>query len=77
MRLSTTFRSNHKLIQFPVGHSLGGGLAALVGTTFGVPVVAFESPGDKTAAARLHLPSPVRESQLSYLEATLGLVSSS
>lgn len=43
-----------------LGHSLGGGLAALVGTTFGVPVVAFESPGDKTAARRLHLPSPVR-----------------
>lgn len=42
-----------------LGHSLGGGLAALVGTTFGNPVVAFESPGDKTAARRLHLPLPV------------------
>lgn len=47
------------------GHSLGGGLAALVGTTFGTPVVAFESPGDKTAARRLHLPSPVRYTPLS------------
>jgi len=43
------------------GHSLGGGIAALLGTTFGVPVVAFESPGDKLAAARLHLPQHPRE----------------
>jgi len=42
------------------GHSLGGGLASLIGVTFGAPVVAFESPGEKMAAARLHLPSPVR-----------------
>jgi len=40
------------------GHSLGGGLAALVGVTFGAPVVAFESPGEKMAPRRLHLPSP-------------------
>lgn len=40
------------------GHSLGGGLASLVGVTFGAPAVAFESPGEKLAAARLHLPSP-------------------
>ncbi|KAJ7907664.1 hypothetical protein B0H13DRAFT_2662297 [Mycena leptocephala] len=40
------------------GHSLGGSLAALLGTTFGVPVVAFETPGEKMAATRLHLPSP-------------------
>ncbi|KAF8802495.1 alpha/beta-hydrolase [Phlegmacium glaucopus] len=40
------------------GHSLGGALASLVGVTFGAPVVAFESPGDKLAARRLHLPSP-------------------
>ena len=26
------------------GHSLGGGLAALLGATFGAPIVAFESP---------------------------------
>ncbi|KAJ7664096.1 Alpha/Beta hydrolase protein [Mycena rosella] len=39
-------------------HSLGGSLAALLGATFGVPVVAFETPGEKMAATRLHLPSP-------------------
>jgi len=48
------------------GHSLGGGLAALVGVTFGAPVVAFESPGEKMAARRLHLPSPVSFSVMSF-----------
>jgi putative lipase involved disintegration of autophagic bodies len=43
-----------------IGHSLGGSLASLVGITFGVPVVTFEPPGERMAAARLHLPSPVR-----------------
>ena len=42
-----------------VGHSLGGALASLVGVTFGAPVVAFEAPGERRAAQRLHLPSPV------------------
>ncbi|KAG6334638.1 hypothetical protein ID866_4449 [Astraeus odoratus] len=42
-----------------IGHSLGGALASLLGITFGVPAVAFESPGDRLAAKRLHLPSPV------------------
>lgn len=41
-----------------IGHSLGGALASLLGITFGVPVVAFESPGERLAAQRLHLPSP-------------------
>jgi len=41
-----------------IGHSLGGGLASLLGATFGVAVVTFESPGAKMAAGRLHLPSP-------------------
>ncbi|KAF7316588.1 hypothetical protein HMN09_00391300 [Mycena chlorophos] len=41
-----------------IGHSLGGALSSLLGATFGVPVVAFESPGEKMAAERLHLPSP-------------------
>lgn len=41
-----------------IGHSLGGALASLMGVTFGKPVVAFESPGERMAAARLHLPSP-------------------
>ena len=42
-----------------IGHSLGGALASLLGITFGVPVVTFESPGERMAAQRLHLPSPV------------------
>lgn len=46
------------------GHSLGGGIASLLGASFGVPVVAFESPGEKFAAQRLHLPSPVRSVKL-------------
>ncbi|KAJ3525924.1 hypothetical protein NM688_g8329 [Phlebia brevispora] len=41
-----------------IGHSLGGSLAALLGATFGTPVVAFEAPAEKLAASRLHLPSP-------------------
>jgi len=40
------------------GHSLGGALGSLLGVTFGVPVVAFESPGESLAAHRLHLPMP-------------------
>jgi lipase ATG15 len=34
-------------------------MAALLGVTFGTPVVAFESPGEKLASTRLHLPKPV------------------
>lgn len=41
-----------------VGHSLGGSLASLLGTTFGLPAVAFEAPGERRAAERLHLPLP-------------------
>ncbi|KAK7032316.1 putative lipase atg15 [Paramarasmius palmivorus] len=41
-----------------IGHSLGGALASLLGATFGAPVVTIESPGEKMAAGRLHLPSP-------------------
>ena len=40
------------------GHSLGGALASLLGTTFGLPAVAFEAPGERIAAQRLHLPLP-------------------
>ncbi|KAF9942382.1 putative lipase atg15 [Modicella reniformis] len=40
------------------GHSLGGGLASLLGLTFGVPTITFEVPGDRLAAQRLHLPGP-------------------
>lgn len=39
------------------GHSLGGALASLVGRTFGIPAVAFESPGEQLASKRLHLPT--------------------
>lgn len=42
-----------------IGHSLGGALASLVGVTFGAPVVAFEAPGEKMAATRLHINLPV------------------
>jgi len=40
------------------GHSLGGALASLVGLTFGVPTVTFETPPERLASQRLHLPSP-------------------
>lgn len=43
-----------------IGHSLGGSLASLLGITFGAPVVTFEPPGERMAAQRLHLPTPVR-----------------
>ena len=46
-----------------IGHSLGGALASLLGVTFGAPVVTFEPPGERMAAQRLHLPSPVRHFQ--------------
>lgn len=39
-----------------VGHSLGGALSSLLGQTYGLPVVAFESPGEAFAAKRLGLP---------------------
>lgn len=41
-----------------VGHSLGGSLASLLGSTFGLPAVAFEAPGERMAASRLNLPLP-------------------
>ncbi len=33
-------------------------MASLLGTTFGLPAVAFEAPGERLAAERLHLPLP-------------------
>lgn len=60
-------KSSLDLLQFisdivSLGHSLGGALASLLGVTFGAPVVAFEAPGERMAAGRLHLPSPVSTS---------------
>ncbi|GAA5975590.1 hypothetical protein JCM5350_002661 [Sporobolomyces pararoseus] len=40
------------------GHSLGGGLAAMLSRTYGVPTISFESPGDLLPSRRLHLPLP-------------------
>lgn len=40
------------------GHSLGGAMSALIGLTYGVPVVTFETPPDALAASRLGLPIP-------------------
>jgi putative lipase involved disintegration of autophagic bodies len=51
-----------------IGHSLGGGLASLIGVTFGAPTEAFEAPAEKLAATRLHLPSPVRSSGSTTLQ---------
>ncbi|GAA6058785.1 hypothetical protein JCM10212_001901 [Sporobolomyces blumeae] len=42
------------------GHSLGGGIAAMLSRTYGVPSVSFESPGDLLPSRRLHLPLPPR-----------------
>jgi lipase ATG15 len=50
-----------------IGHSLGGALSSLIGVTFGAPVVAFESPGEKMAAGRLHLPSPPSLQHISHV----------
>ncbi|KAI0833628.1 alpha/beta-hydrolase [Trametes gibbosa] len=50
-----------------VGHSLGGALASLLGVTFGIPTVAIESPGEKMAAGRLHLPSPPELQHVTHL----------
>ncbi|KAG6916910.1 hypothetical protein DXG01_004743 [Tephrocybe rancida] len=50
-----------------IGHSLGGGLASLVGVTFGAPVVTFEAPGERLAAKRLHLPSPPSTQHITHV----------
>ncbi|VDB96764.1 unnamed protein product [Peniophora sp. CBMAI 1063] len=50
-----------------IGHSLGGSLASLLGSTFGVPVVAFEAPGERMAARRLHLPTPPSLSHITHV----------
>ncbi|KFY06153.1 hypothetical protein V491_08821, partial [Pseudogymnoascus sp. VKM F-3775] len=40
------------------GHSLGGAVGSLLGMTYGLPTVTFESPPDNLAAKRLGLPLP-------------------
>ncbi|KAK0473742.1 Alpha/Beta hydrolase protein [Armillaria novae-zelandiae] len=50
-----------------IGHSLGGALASLLGTTFGAPVVAFEAPSERMAARRLHLPSPPSTQHITHV----------
>lgn len=40
------------------GHSLGGGLASLLGRTYGLPAVTFEAPGEMLPTRRMHLPQP-------------------
>ncbi|KAJ1672858.1 putative lipase atg15 [Spiromyces aspiralis] len=50
-----------------VGHSLGGSIASLLGLTFGVPVVAYEAPGEALAARRLHLPVPTDSALMGVL----------
>ncbi|KAF9528233.1 Alpha/Beta hydrolase protein [Crepidotus variabilis] len=49
------------------GHSLGGGLASLMGTTFGAPVVAFEAPAERRAWQRLHLPIPPSTKHITHV----------
>ncbi|KAG1051520.1 hypothetical protein G6F43_006274 [Rhizopus delemar] len=49
-------RTYPKGIIWMTGHSVGGALASLVGQTFGIPTVTFETPGDRLASQRLHLP---------------------
>lgn len=51
------------------GHSLGGALASMLSHTYGVPSIAFESPGDLLPSRRLHLPLPPAFS--SYSETNL------
>ncbi|KAI0067285.1 alpha/beta-hydrolase [Artomyces pyxidatus] len=58
-----------------VGHSLGGALSSLLGVTFGVPVVAFEAPGEKMAAQRLHLPSPPSVQHITHVYHTADPIS--
>lgn len=40
------------------GHSLGGSTSALLGLTFGIPTVTFQSVPDALPASRLGLPTP-------------------
>lgn len=52
----TTMYPPEKYNYWLLGHLLGGALALLVGRTYGIPVVAYEAPGEMLPAQRLHLP---------------------
>ncbi|GJJ08686.1 hypothetical protein Clacol_002905 [Clathrus columnatus] len=41
--------------------------SSLLGATFGNPVVAFEAPGERMAAQRLHLPSPPSSLHITHI----------
>ncbi|KAF8309683.1 alpha/beta-hydrolase [Clavulina sp. PMI_390] len=57
------------------GHSLGGALAALVGTRFHLPTISFEAPGDRLASLRLGLTSsPSNASSLPYITQIYNLI---
>ncbi|CZR51476.1 related to starvation induced protein PSI-7 [Phialocephala subalpina] len=40
------------------GHSLGGTMSSLLGLTYGLPAITFETPGDALPVSRLGLPAP-------------------
>jgi lipase ATG15 len=40
------------------GHSLGGSIASLLGLTYGLPTITFETPPEALPASRLGLPTP-------------------
>ncbi|KAG9118594.1 putative lipase atg15 [Ceratobasidium sp. 392] len=50
-----------------IGHSLGGGLASLIGLTFGAPVVTYEAVPERLAAQRLHLPMPPSTQHITHV----------
>lgn len=56
------YRNVHELYPdaeiWVTGHSLGGGLASLLGRTYGLSAVTFEAPGEMLATRRMHLPQP-------------------
>src|SRR5690606_25261107 len=56
-----------------VGHSLGGAISSLMGQTFGLPVVAFQAPGEAMAAGRLGLPAPPSNSRNKYANNANGV----
>ncbi|KAG6868423.1 hypothetical protein C0993_003100 [Termitomyces sp. T159_Od127] len=63
----STIRPNQSFCLLRPGHSLGGALASLIGVTFGAPVVAFEAPGERLAARRLHLPAPPSTQHITHV----------